>query len=160
MLCYCVLIKACRHVSPPSLDPIFLFYYLISSSVSCLPSLRSTSLLMFTCCPTSHLLFLFPICFYYLFLLVPFFFFYIFFFVARSSTCIQSRLLPPFQSHINRKTQYENPVLEAKRRRQLEQQPQQPQPQSQQPPEGERYIRGSFTSPLQGRHFLSFYSCA
>uniref|UniRef100_A0A667Y506 Membrane associated guanylate kinase, WW and PDZ domain containing 1b n=1 Tax=Myripristis murdjan TaxID=586833 RepID=A0A667Y506_9TELE len=38
--------------------------------------------------------------------------------------------------HINRKTQYENPVLEAKRRRQLEQQqPQQPQPQSQQPPE-------------------------
>uniref|UniRef100_A0A8C4NWD7 Membrane associated guanylate kinase, WW and PDZ domain containing 1b n=1 Tax=Dicentrarchus labrax TaxID=13489 RepID=A0A8C4NWD7_DICLA len=32
--------------------------------------------------------------------------------------------------HINRKTQYENPVLEAKRRRQLEQQqPQQPQPQ-------------------------------
>uniref|UniRef100_A0A3Q2QBK7 Membrane associated guanylate kinase, WW and PDZ domain containing 1b n=1 Tax=Fundulus heteroclitus TaxID=8078 RepID=A0A3Q2QBK7_FUNHE len=45
--------------------------------------------------------------------------------------------------HINRKTQYENPVLEAKRRRQLEQPPaQQPQPQSQQPPEGERYIRG------------------
>uniref|UniRef100_A0A3Q0RPG8 Membrane associated guanylate kinase, WW and PDZ domain containing 1b n=1 Tax=Amphilophus citrinellus TaxID=61819 RepID=A0A3Q0RPG8_AMPCI len=40
--------------------------------------------------------------------------------------------------HINRKTQYENPVLEAKKRRQLEQQqPQQPQPQSQQPPEGE-----------------------
>uniref|UniRef100_A0A3B4VI22 Membrane associated guanylate kinase, WW and PDZ domain containing 1b n=1 Tax=Seriola dumerili TaxID=41447 RepID=A0A3B4VI22_SERDU len=39
-------------------------------------------------------------------------------------------------THINRKTQYENPVLEAKRRRQLEQQqPQQPQPQSQQPPE-------------------------
>uniref|UniRef100_A0A3Q1FLL8 Membrane associated guanylate kinase, WW and PDZ domain containing 1b n=1 Tax=Acanthochromis polyacanthus TaxID=80966 RepID=A0A3Q1FLL8_9TELE len=38
--------------------------------------------------------------------------------------------------HINRKTQYENPMLEAKRRRQLEQQqPQQPQPQSQQPPE-------------------------
>lgn len=66
-------------------------------------------------------------------------------------------LLPPSQSHINRKTQYENPVLEAKRRRQLEQQ--QPQPQSQQPPEGERYIRGSFTSPHQGRHFLSFYSC-
>lgn len=65
-------------------------------------------------------------------------------------------LLPPSQSHINRKTQYENPVLEAKRRRQLEQQP---QPQSQQPPEGERYIRGSFTSPHQGRHFLSFYSC-
>ncbi|KAM4613161.1 membrane-associated guanylate kinase, WW and PDZ domain-containing protein 1b isoform 3-T3 [Polymixia lowei] len=44
-----------------------------------------------------------------------------------------------YVDHINRKTQYENPVLEAKRRRQLEQQPQQPQ--SQQPPEGERYIR-------------------
>uniref|UniRef100_A0A8C2Z2J0 Membrane-associated guanylate kinase, WW and PDZ domain-containing protein 1 n=1 Tax=Cyclopterus lumpus TaxID=8103 RepID=A0A8C2Z2J0_CYCLU len=46
-----------------------------------------------------------------------------------------------YVDHINRKTQYENPMLEAKRRRQLEQQPQQPQPQSQQPPEGERYIR-------------------
>ncbi|XP_063330653.1 membrane-associated guanylate kinase, WW and PDZ domain-containing protein 1b isoform X4 [Pelmatolapia mariae] len=44
-----------------------------------------------------------------------------------------------YVDHINRKTQYENPVLEAKKRRQLEQQ--QPQPQSQQPPEGERYIR-------------------
>uniref|UniRef100_A0A671XAM5 Membrane associated guanylate kinase, WW and PDZ domain containing 1 n=1 Tax=Sparus aurata TaxID=8175 RepID=A0A671XAM5_SPAAU len=42
--------------------------------------------------------------------------------------------------HINRKTQYENPVLEARRRKILEQQQQQ-QPQ---PPEGERYIRGSF----------------
>lgn len=76
---------------------------------------------------------------------------------------IHSSLCSLSQSHINRKTQYENPVLEAKRRRQLEQQqpqqPQQPQPQSQQPPEGERYIRGSFTSPHQGRHFLSFYSC-
>ncbi|KAM7006675.1 membrane-associated guanylate kinase, WW and PDZ domain-containing protein 1b isoform 9-T9 [Tautogolabrus adspersus] len=41
-----------------------------------------------------------------------------------------------YVDHINRKTQYENPVLETKRRRQLEQQqPQQPQPQSQQPPE-------------------------
>nr|XP_020448384.1 LOW QUALITY PROTEIN: membrane-associated guanylate kinase, WW and PDZ domain-containing protein 1 [Monopterus albus] len=41
-----------------------------------------------------------------------------------------------YVDHINRKTQYENPVLEAKRRRQLEQQqPQQPQPQRQQPPE-------------------------
>uniref|UniRef100_A0A8C6UG26 Membrane associated guanylate kinase, WW and PDZ domain containing 1 n=1 Tax=Neogobius melanostomus TaxID=47308 RepID=A0A8C6UG26_9GOBI len=46
-----------------------------------------------------------------------------------------------YVDHINRKTQYENPVLEAKRRRQQEQQPQQPQPQSQQPAEGERYIR-------------------
>ncbi|KAM6928170.1 membrane-associated guanylate kinase, WW and PDZ domain-containing protein 1b isoform 1-T1 [Xenentodon cancila] len=44
-----------------------------------------------------------------------------------------------YVDHINRKTQYENPLLEAKKRRQLEQQ--QPQPQSQQPPEGERYIR-------------------
>ncbi|XP_072307732.1 membrane-associated guanylate kinase, WW and PDZ domain-containing protein 1b isoform X3 [Eucyclogobius newberryi] len=40
-----------------------------------------------------------------------------------------------YVDHINRKTQYENPVLEAKRRRQLEQPPQQPQPQSQQPAE-------------------------
>ncbi|XP_017285458.1 membrane-associated guanylate kinase, WW and PDZ domain-containing protein 1b isoform X9 [Kryptolebias marmoratus] len=47
-----------------------------------------------------------------------------------------------YVDHINRKTQYENPMVEAKKRRQLEQQlPQQPQPQSQQPPEGERYIR-------------------
>uniref|UniRef100_A0A8C7ZM22 Membrane-associated guanylate kinase, WW and PDZ domain-containing protein 1 n=1 Tax=Oryzias sinensis TaxID=183150 RepID=A0A8C7ZM22_9TELE len=37
-----------------------------------------------------------------------------------------------YVDHINRKTQYEHPVLEAKKRRQLEQQP---QPQSQQPPE-------------------------
>ncbi|XP_028303609.1 membrane-associated guanylate kinase, WW and PDZ domain-containing protein 1b isoform X4 [Gouania willdenowi] len=39
-----------------------------------------------------------------------------------------------YVDHINRKTQYENPVLEAKRRRQPEQQLP-PQPQSQQPPE-------------------------
>ncbi|XP_077582961.1 membrane-associated guanylate kinase, WW and PDZ domain-containing protein 1b isoform X4 [Stigmatopora nigra] len=38
-----------------------------------------------------------------------------------------------YVDHINRKTQYENPVLEAKKRRQVDQQ--QPQPQSQQPPE-------------------------
>ncbi|XP_049718740.1 membrane-associated guanylate kinase, WW and PDZ domain-containing protein 1 isoform X4 [Elephas maximus indicus] len=37
-----------------------------------------------------------------------------------------------YVDHINRKTQYENPVLEAKRKRQLEQQQPQPQPQ----PEG------------------------
>uniref|UniRef100_A0A673Z8E7 Membrane-associated guanylate kinase, WW and PDZ domain-containing protein 1 n=1 Tax=Salmo trutta TaxID=8032 RepID=A0A673Z8E7_SALTR len=43
-----------------------------------------------------------------------------------------------YVDHINRKTQYENPILEAKRRKQLEQQ---------QPPEGERYIRGSFPAP-------------
>uniref|UniRef100_A0A3P8XPB9 Membrane-associated guanylate kinase, WW and PDZ domain-containing protein 1 n=1 Tax=Esox lucius TaxID=8010 RepID=A0A3P8XPB9_ESOLU len=49
-----------------------------------------------------------------------------------------------YVDHINRKTQYENPILEAKRRKQVEQQ---------QPPEGERYIRGSFLSPA-GRHFF------
>ncbi|KAM5231378.1 membrane-associated guanylate kinase, WW and PDZ domain-containing protein 1 isoform 27-T27 [Hipposideros larvatus] len=39
-----------------------------------------------------------------------------------------------YVDHINRKTQYENPVLEAKRKKQLEQQQQQqPQPQPQQP---------------------------
>ncbi|KAM9800765.1 membrane-associated guanylate kinase, WW and PDZ domain-containing protein 1b isoform 3-T3 [Syngnathus typhle] len=38
-----------------------------------------------------------------------------------------------YVDHINRRTQYENPLLEAKRRRQVEQQ--QPQVQSQQPPE-------------------------
>uniref|UniRef100_A0A8C7MG68 Membrane associated guanylate kinase, WW and PDZ domain containing 1b n=1 Tax=Oncorhynchus kisutch TaxID=8019 RepID=A0A8C7MG68_ONCKI len=43
-----------------------------------------------------------------------------------------------YVDHINRKTQYENPIQEAKRRKQLEQQ---------QPPEGERYIRGSFPAP-------------
>ncbi|XP_064160095.1 membrane-associated guanylate kinase, WW and PDZ domain-containing protein 1b isoform X3 [Anguilla rostrata] len=37
-----------------------------------------------------------------------------------------------YVDHINRKTQYENPILEAKRKKQLEQQ---------QPPEGERYIQ-------------------
>uniref|UniRef100_A0A7N6BVZ7 Membrane-associated guanylate kinase, WW and PDZ domain-containing protein 1 n=1 Tax=Anabas testudineus TaxID=64144 RepID=A0A7N6BVZ7_ANATE len=41
-----------------------------------------------------------------------------------------------YVDHINRKTQYENPVVEARRRKILEQQQQQPQP-----PEGERYIR-------------------
>ncbi|XP_006108887.3 membrane-associated guanylate kinase, WW and PDZ domain-containing protein 1-like, partial [Myotis lucifugus] len=34
-----------------------------------------------------------------------------------------------YVDHINRKTQYENPVLEAKRKKQLEQPPPQPQPQ-------------------------------
>uniref|UniRef100_A0A669B4H8 Membrane-associated guanylate kinase, WW and PDZ domain-containing protein 1 n=1 Tax=Oreochromis niloticus TaxID=8128 RepID=A0A669B4H8_ORENI len=47
-----------------------------------------------------------------------------------------------YVDHINRKTQYENPVVEARRRKILEQQ-QQPQP-----PEGERYIRGSFPALL------------
>uniref|UniRef100_A0A3B3U908 Membrane associated guanylate kinase, WW and PDZ domain containing 1 n=1 Tax=Poecilia latipinna TaxID=48699 RepID=A0A3B3U908_9TELE len=40
-----------------------------------------------------------------------------------------------YVDHINRKTQYENPVLEARRQKILEQQ------QPPQPPEGERYIR-------------------
>ncbi|KAM6977278.1 membrane-associated guanylate kinase, WW and PDZ domain-containing protein 1-like [Aplochiton taeniatus] len=40
-----------------------------------------------------------------------------------------------YVDHINRKTQYENPVVEERRRKQLEQHPQP------QPPEGERYIR-------------------
>uniref|UniRef100_A0A3B3Z9X0 Uncharacterized protein n=1 Tax=Periophthalmus magnuspinnatus TaxID=409849 RepID=A0A3B3Z9X0_9GOBI len=52
-------------------------------------------------------------------------------------------------------TQYENPVLEAKRRRQQEQPAQQPQPQSQQPAEGERYIRGSSLAPNQGKPFFT-----
>nr|XP_019951501.1 PREDICTED: membrane-associated guanylate kinase, WW and PDZ domain-containing protein 1-like [Paralichthys olivaceus] len=54
-----------------------------------------------------------------------------------------------YVDHINRKTQYENPVVEARRRKILEQQqPQQPQPQ---PPEGERYIRGSFPALARAR---------
>lgn len=114
----------------------------------CFPSLlRSTSLLIFTSCPTSC----FSISYFPSIAPVPHFSF-----LNLTSTRPSSHRP---QSHINRKTQYENPMLEAKRRRQLEQQPQQPQPQSQQPPEGERYIRGSFTSPHQGRHLLSFYSC-
>ncbi|XP_072238769.1 membrane-associated guanylate kinase, WW and PDZ domain-containing protein 1b isoform X3 [Leuresthes tenuis] len=65
-----------------------------------------------------------------------------------------------YVDHINRRTQYENPVLEAKRRRQLEQQqPQQPQPQSQQPPEGERYIREWIEdSALAGAPLASYAS--
>ncbi|XP_076023070.1 membrane-associated guanylate kinase, WW and PDZ domain-containing protein 1-like isoform X2 [Genypterus blacodes] len=50
-----------------------------------------------------------------------------------------------YVDHINRKTQYENPVVEARRRKILEQQPlmlpPQQQPPQPQPPEGERYIR-------------------
>lgn len=56
-------------------------------------------------------------------------------------------------SHINRKTQYENPVVEARRRKILEQQ-QQPQP-----PEGERYIRGSFPALTRHHFFLSSCLC-
>uniref|UniRef100_A0A3B4ZFZ3 Membrane-associated guanylate kinase, WW and PDZ domain-containing protein 1 n=1 Tax=Stegastes partitus TaxID=144197 RepID=A0A3B4ZFZ3_9TELE len=54
-----------------------------------------------------------------------------------------------YVDHINRKTQYENPVVEARRRKILEQQ-QQPQP-----PEGERYIRGSFPALARHHFFLS-----
>ncbi|CAB1336094.1 unnamed protein product [Coregonus sp. 'balchen'] len=43
-----------------------------------------------------------------------------------------------YVDHINRKTQYENPIVEAKRRKQLEQP---------QPPEGERYIRETYRDP-------------
>uniref|UniRef100_A0A8D2M614 Membrane associated guanylate kinase, WW and PDZ domain containing 1 n=1 Tax=Zonotrichia albicollis TaxID=44394 RepID=A0A8D2M614_ZONAL len=48
---------------------------------------------------------------------------------------IANSLLSSICSHINRKTQYENPVLEAKRKKQLEQQ--------QQPPEGWKEIKHS-----------------
>ncbi|XP_061687482.1 membrane-associated guanylate kinase, WW and PDZ domain-containing protein 1-like isoform X4 [Syngnathoides biaculeatus] len=41
-----------------------------------------------------------------------------------------------YVDHINRKTQYENPVVEGRRRKILQEQQQQPQP-----PEGERYIQ-------------------
>ena len=50
-------------------------------------------------------------------------------------------LLPFISSHINRKTQYENPVLEAKRKKQLEQQ--------QQPPEG-WHCQGAVVGVLTG----------
>lgn len=54
-------------------------------------------------------------------------------FIAGCHSCLSHKgfpnlLLSFISSHINRKTQYENPVLEAKRKKQLEQQ--------QQPPEG------------------------
>lgn len=141
---HCVLIKAYRYVHP-SPDPISLHPF------------------------PPHCAFSFPPCRYLLLLLHPVFYPYcsllpiiippvLHFFIPRPPSACPSSRRP--NSHINRKTQYENPMLEAKRRRQLEQQqPQQPQPQSQQPPEGERYIRGLFTSPHHGRHFLSFYSC-
>uniref|UniRef100_A0A8B9TCX4 Membrane associated guanylate kinase, WW and PDZ domain containing 1 n=1 Tax=Anas platyrhynchos TaxID=8839 RepID=A0A8B9TCX4_ANAPL len=51
-------------------------------------------------------------------------------------------LLSFFPSHINRKTQYENPVLEAKRKKQLEQQ--------QQPPEGKPFFTRN-PSELKGK---------
>lgn len=55
--------------------------------------------------------------------------------------------LSPPPSHINRKTQYENPILEAKRKKQLEQS---------QPAEGERYIQGSFQAQHAAISFFSY----
>lgn len=143
---HCVLIKAYRDVFPPFLGWISLFCYLPLSAVSSsLPAALHFSADIYF---SSYILFSILIfCRFPLFIPVSH--------ILLTST--RSFLLSSPQSHINRKTQYENPMLEVKRRRQLEQQ--QPQPQSQQPPEGERYIRGSFTSPHQGCHFFSFCSC-
>uniref|UniRef100_A0A8D2M499 Membrane associated guanylate kinase, WW and PDZ domain containing 1 n=1 Tax=Zonotrichia albicollis TaxID=44394 RepID=A0A8D2M499_ZONAL len=55
---------------------------------------------------------------------------------------IANSLLSSICSHINRKTQYENPVLEAKRKKQLEQQ--------QQPPEGKPFFTRN-PSELKGK---------
>uniref|UniRef100_A0A671T4S7 Membrane associated guanylate kinase, WW and PDZ domain containing 1a n=1 Tax=Sinocyclocheilus anshuiensis TaxID=1608454 RepID=A0A671T4S7_9TELE len=52
-----------------------------------------------------------------------------------------------YVDHINRKTQYENPILEAKRKKQLEQS---------QPAEGERYIQGSFQAQHAAISFFSY----
>ncbi|XP_064155421.1 membrane-associated guanylate kinase, WW and PDZ domain-containing protein 1-like isoform X2 [Anguilla rostrata] len=52
-----------------------------------------------------------------------------------------------YVDHINRKTQYENPVVEAKRKKQLE---------PQQPPEGERYIREWIEEHSAGAPISSF----
>lgn len=58
--------------------------------------------------------------------------------VNRSWICLSVMILTDCVclclSHINRKTQYENPVLEARRQKQLD---------AQQSPEGGRYIRGA-----------------
>ncbi|XP_047388094.1 membrane-associated guanylate kinase, WW and PDZ domain-containing protein 1 isoform X10 [Sciurus carolinensis] len=58
-----------------------------------------------------------------------------------------------YVDHINRKTQYENPVLEAKRKKQLEQQ-QQPQQPSQQPPPPEEWTEdhSSLVPPVIPNH--------
>lgn len=142
VLCYSALIKprSCIPLPPPSLftqSPL---------NVSSLPA------------PFLFLTMLFPIPLPYVYDYLFFLSFYCFFFPPTSIRSPEPPPPPsPSQSHINRKTQYENPVLEAKRRRQLEQQP---QPQSQQPPEGERYIRGSFTSPPPRASFPSFlFTC-
>ncbi|XP_063142627.1 membrane-associated guanylate kinase, WW and PDZ domain-containing protein 1 isoform X31 [Rattus norvegicus] len=63
-----------------------------------------------------------------------------------------------YVDHINRKTQYENPVLEAKRKRQLEQQQQQQQhqqqPQQPQPPQPEEWTEdhASVVPPVAPSH--------
>ncbi|XP_034514501.1 membrane-associated guanylate kinase, WW and PDZ domain-containing protein 1 isoform X5 [Ailuropoda melanoleuca] len=62
-----------------------------------------------------------------------------------------------YVDHINRKTQYENPVLEAKRKKQLEQpqqpqQPQQQQPQQQQQPEEWTEDHSSLVPPVIPNH--------
>uniref|UniRef100_A0A8D1X221 Membrane-associated guanylate kinase, WW and PDZ domain-containing protein 1 n=1 Tax=Sus scrofa TaxID=9823 RepID=A0A8D1X221_PIG len=59
-----------------------------------------------------------------------------------------------YVDHINRKTQYENPVLEAKRKKQLEQQqqPQQQQPQQQQQPEDWTEDHSSLVPPVIPNH--------
>lgn len=64
---------------------------------------------------------------------------------AHSSLSLSPFSPPP--SHINRKTQYENPILEAKRKKQLEQS---------QPAEGERYIQGSFQAQHAAISFFSY----
>lgn len=54
--------QSLSHVSPPSLDPISLLYYLILSSVPVFPPCCAPLyLLMFTTCPTSRFLFLFSV---------------------------------------------------------------------------------------------------
>lgn len=151
-------------LSPTSPHHFPPFFYLFIHHRSNLPSASFPLSPHFLLLPCSYLLlfsYIYPALCSYSFA-VPYLFLHLSSFPAFFPLSHPLASYPSFHppSHINRKTQYENPVLEAKRRRQLEQQqPQQPQPQSQQPPEGERYIRGSFTSPYQGRHFLSFYSC-
>ncbi|XP_057646425.1 membrane-associated guanylate kinase, WW and PDZ domain-containing protein 1 isoform X18 [Chionomys nivalis] len=59
-----------------------------------------------------------------------------------------------YVDHINRKTQYENPVLEAKRKKQLEQQQQQQQQPQPQPPQPEEWTEdhASLVPPVAPSH--------
>ncbi|XP_076984884.1 membrane-associated guanylate kinase, WW and PDZ domain-containing protein 1 isoform X2 [Tamandua tetradactyla] len=57
-----------------------------------------------------------------------------------------------YVDHINRKTQYENPVLEAKRKKQIEQQQQQPPPPQQPPPEDWTEDHSSLVPPVIPNH--------